>query len=131
MKMKLRMMVATMLFAMLIVACDKKDEVDCGALEKKFTDEVTAVEDLYDTVPEIDDTDGLDEAECTAFAEWLGGLLAESKDLIALLKQSKSCAFAKEFIVDSGYGEDEFDLLISELESELENLEVELADLCN
>ena len=131
MKMKLRMMVATMLFAMLIVACDKKDEVDCGALEKKFTDEVTAVEDLYNNVPEIDDTDGLDDAECTAAAEWISGILAESEDLIALLKQSKSCAFTKEFIVDSGYDQDEFDLLISEFEAGLEDLEAELANLCN
>lgn len=131
MKIKLIVIVCAVLSAMFVVSCDNKDEVDCGALEKKFNSLESAAEDVSDNEPNIDVTDGLDDAECTLFAEWISDILTATKDAIATLKQGKSCSFAKDLLVDYGYESDEFDQLISDTESDLQDLEDELAGLCN
>lgn len=131
MKTKVSVVLVSFISAMLIISCDKKDEVDCGALKKDFDVEVAALNSVYDSYPAIDDSDGLDGQECTAFSEWISGFLTETGDVVTALKQGKSCSFTKDYLVELGYETDEFDLLITDLEEALQILEDELQSLCN
>lgn len=131
MKTRVSFVFVAIILAMLIISCDKQDEVDCGAVEKKFNSKVALLEVVYDDYPSIDDSDGLDGQECTAFSEWISSFLTKTEDVVAALEQGKSCAFTKDYLVEMGYENDQFDTLITDLNEALRLLEDELKNLCN
>jgi hypothetical protein len=95
-----------------LISCSDEENVDCNVATKEVQTKFDAWVNLAE--PEVDLLDGIDDADCNAYKNWLTDYEKAFDQYSASFRKAKSCTLIKTLLSSNGYKEGEVDKYLAD-----------------